>query len=410
MNKKVQALIVLSLFLLAAASGVFLLGPLFFQKNNHIPPDLANALSPPKTEPAYVDIDIACVGDILMHLEVVNSYRDTDYDFRPIFTHVKPILEKADLTIANLEVSLGGPSLRYSGYPMFNTPDTIADALKDAGVNVIANANNHCMDTGENGFYRTIDTVREKGMEITGTRKTEQERPYVIKDIKGVRFGIISFGYGSYISTGVNINGLPMPQSMSKLLNFIDYSRLDTELEKLHTLVSAARAEEAQIIIAVMHWGEEYETRSRLVQQRVAKELAELKVDIVFGGHPHVIQEAAFVSAETSDHQTLVYYSLGNFISNQRLETLNNVNTEHGLIAQVTMRYHEDGRIEMMHSGYTATWVNRKQLGAKRIYEIIPATQALNEPGKFPNIVQADTSRLATCQSSVDKLMANIMD
>jgi poly-gamma-glutamate synthesis protein (capsule biosynthesis protein) len=404
-------LIIIAISMVILTAGAFWAVPVWLQPKTAVllpETEAGNRENPVVSGPAFIDIDIACVGDILIHNTVfMSAQTGSDYDFRPQFSHVKPYLEKADLTLANLEVSLGGPSLKYTGYPQFNCPDTIIDALRDAGVDVVTNANNHCMDTGEAGFFRTIDTVRRLGLDITGTRKSEQEPPYLVKTVKGVNIGIINFGYGTYMDSGVNINGLPMSPSMGKLLNFIDYSRLDSELEKLHALVTAARADGAQVLVVCIHWGNEYELRSNVYQQRVAQELAELNVDIVFGSHPHVLQEAAYVSAKTSNHKTLVYYSLGNFISDQRLETVNNINTEHGLIAQVTLRHHADGRNEIVNSGYTATWVNKKNT-PWRLYEVIPVPQALERLSDFPHLTQGDRSRLTTCLESVDSLMEGI--
>ncbi|MCL1917987.1 MAG: CapA family protein [Peptococcaceae bacterium] len=413
MSKKLLPLTLILVSLCLLVVGGFWAFPKLFDTKDPGTILSENPNDPSSSEPLFTDIDLACVGDILIHNTVFLAAQTSpsEYDFRPQFTHVKPLLEKADLTIANLEVPLGGPSQSYSGYPQFNCPDTITDALKDAGVDVVTHANNHCMDTGQAGFFRTIDIVRGKGLDIIGTRKNEQEPPYLIKTLKGVPIGLISFGYGSSAESGTSINGLPLPSSMANLLNFVDYDHLDSELEKLRATVSAARADGARVIVVCMHWGNEYQLRSDPPQQRVAQELAELRVDIVFGSHPHVLQEAAYVSAKTSPsaeaHSTLVYYSLGNFISDQRLETVNNIHTEHGMIAQVTLRHHADGRNEILSGGYTATWVNKKT-SAKTLYEIIPVAQALDDLTAFPNLVPADRSRLLSCQESVENLMAGI--
>ncbi|MCL1852931.1 MAG: CapA family protein [Peptococcaceae bacterium] len=406
-NKWLFPLIVVFSFIAAVIIGTFVLTPIILNMD-FAPSGQVVGGEPPVEEPTYTDIELVCVGDILPHSEVYNGAKTgTEYDFRPQFSYVKPIIEKADLAIANLETTLAGPEQKYSGYPTFNSPDSIVDALKDSGFNVLINANNHSMDKGQAAFFRTIDTVRARGLDLTGTRKTEEEKPYLVKDVNGVQVGIVNFGWAATTSTGVNVNGIPMPASMKNLLNYIDYSRLGSELGKLETLVEAARADGAEVIIACMHWGEEYEIKSNGAQRQTAQYLADLEVDIIFGGHPHVLQEAAYVTATSSDHQTLVYYSLGNFLSNQRIESLTSVNkeyTEHGLIAQVTLRRHKDGRNEIIQSGYTATWVNKKS-NAEAVYEIIPANDALDNPDRFPNIVQADRSRLLACQKSVDGLM-----
>jgi poly-gamma-glutamate synthesis protein (capsule biosynthesis protein) len=214
-----------------------------------------------------------------------------------------------------------------------------------------------------------------------------------------------------------------MPAHMKNLLNFLDYTRLSSELAKLGTTIEAARKDGAEILVVCMHWGNEYELKSNAQQQQVAQELANLKVDVIFGGHPHVLQEAAWVpaknadgSADASGHKTLVYYSLGNFLSNQRVETLtvnNKSYTEQGVVAQVTIRRHDDGRNEIIDSGYTATWVNRK-LSPRLLYEIIPVNDSLaqfaagNVTAQYPNLAAADEARLKATQQAVDKFMKDI--
>ena len=383
--------------------------------NPSVPPGASGGADSPATlsaapEPSYVDIRLACVGDILIHNTVYRAAQTSDgYDFKPQFRHVKPYLEAADLTIANLETTLAGASQGYSGYPQFNSPDEIAEALYDAGVDVLTTANNHCMDQGRAGFFRTLDVARDSGLAVIGTRKTAEEPAYLVREIKGVNVGILNFGYGSRSGSNAYINGLPLPADMAGLLNFLDYGRLDEEFGQLQSVVAAMRQDGAQLLVACMHWGNEYQRYSQVLQQKTARELAALGVDIIFGSHPHVVQEAAWIEAPDKTRKTLVYYSLGNFISDQRLETVNDIYTEQGLIADVTVRCYADGTHEIQQAAYLPTWVNKKSNGSLRFYEVIPVPDALNDFSAFPALVEADRARITFCQKSVDELMTGLL-
>lgn len=364
-----------------------------------------------KKEPDYVDITIASVGDILIHNTVYMAAHNPatgSYDFNNQFKYVKPLLEKADLTIANLETTLAGPEAGYAGYPKFNTPDSIIDALKYSGIDILTAANNHRMDQGAAGFYRTIRVVRSKGLSIIGVRLEEKEQTYVLKNIKGVKTAFINFGYSYPLSGGrLSINGLILPVHMRGLLDTFDPQNLDQATESLAEKISAARTDGAELVVVCMHWGDEYHRLPNEFQKALAENITALGANVIFGGHPHVLQPAVnLVSPQNT--KVPVYYSQGNFISDQRKETVNDVYTEQGIIAFVTFRVYKGKVPQVLAAEAIPTWVNKKIINNRFVYEIIPVQEYLDDKAKFPLLNSGDLERIKFCSETVKQLAAGL--
>jgi len=398
--------------LLCTAATVFIAGGMIaYQYTNQIsfqnPPD-PSPLPESKLKPSYVDISIASVGDILIHNTVYMAAYDSStglYDFSSQFQYVKSYLENADITVANLETSLAGPEQGYSGYPKFNTPDSIVDALKESGVDIVTAANNHRLDQDITGFYRTIDVVKNKGLDIIGVKATEKETTYVVKDIKGVKVAFVNFGYGYPQYDGsLSINGLILPVNMTGLMDTFNPQDFDSSAQTIKARITEARQAGAEIVILCMHWGDEYQRLPSTFQQDLASVLADCGADVIFGGHPHVLQPFVFLA--TDNNGTVpVFYSQGNFISDQRQETVDNIYTEQGIIANVTIRVYPDHTHHVLQADAVPTWVNKKRLNNQLIYEVIPAKAALDNPGLYPLLKDADLERIRFCRDTVQKLM-----
>jgi len=434
--KRVFLLIAVLIFLGLAGTGLF-----HYVKDYGLtpwPPAGQGDPSPgtdPAADPGSVDITIAAVGDILIHNTLYfGAYQpDTEtYDFSHQFIYVKPYLENADITLANLETTLSGPERGYSGYPKFNTPDEVADALKGTGVDIITAANNHRLDQGIAGFYRTIRVARQKGLDIIGVKAEEKEKTYVIKDIKGVKVAFLNFGYGYPQENGsLDINGLILPMELTGLIDTFDPQNLESSIAKITGKIKNAREDGAEVVVICLHWGAEYAREPNDFQQKLAAAMAELGADVIFGGHPHVLQPALYLTT-SQGKKVPVFYSLGNFISDQREETVNNIYTEQGLIAKVTLRIHREGgstgrsaadlptveapsgaeapspRVEVLSCEAIATWVNKKIIDSRYHYEVIPAAEALQSPEKFPLLRAADLGRIRFCLDTVKGLTEGI--
>lgn len=316
-----------------------------------------------------VELDILCCGDVMVHSPQLRAQQvagGETYDFKNNYIYVKPYIENADLAICNLETTFGGKP--YFGYPIFSSPEELADALKDSGFDVISTANNHMNDKGSAGIIATQNVLRARDLPYTGSRLSETEPRYCMSNAKGVKVATIAYTYETTSNNGVTINGIPVASESQNLINSFSYTNLDAELEKINSVVKDARAAGADIVIMFMHWGEEYQLEPNSYQIKMAEYFARTaKVDIVFGSHPHVIQKLDNIDGVP------VYYSLGNYISNQRMETLGNSMTEIGLMAEVKVNYNkEDKSVKIVNATAMPTWVERYSNAGKLTYEIIP--------------------------------------
>lgn len=368
------------------------------------PPPQQQPIPEEPLEDEIVELTISSVGDIMAHmLQLQAAYNEADdtYDFTNNYGYIKPYIEQADLAIANLETTFAGESRAYSGYPTFNAPDALADALKFAGFKVISTVNNHTIDTGLTGMLRTLDVLQDRDLTPVGTRKSTEEDSYVVKDIDGIKIGITAYSYESPSTGGRRmLNGIPIPQEAENLIDTFDYDKINEDLDKMANRINEMKEQGAEIIVFVLHWGNEYRRSTNVHQENIAQNLSDLGVDVIFGSHPHVIQPVQYVNSQISGKKTLVAYSLGNFISNQRLETLDNRYTEDGLLVNVTFEKNmTTGHITMKEVSYVPTWVNRYVVSGQWTYEIIPVYQALANPEQF-NLVTEETIKRA--QMSLD--------
>lgn len=335
------------------------------------------------TEEEKVDIrniEIMAVGDFLIHKEILETQynQDTDsYNFDNTIKYVKKYFEEADLSIANLETPLAGKdNFGYSGYPSFNTPDELADTMKNAGIDIIANMNNHILDRDVRGFRRNSEFIREKGFDVIGVKENYEDKGYIVKDVNGINIGITSYGYTMTTADGVRgINGLSIPSDMLPLLNTFHPDDLEKDLENMKNQIDAMREEGAETIVFYMHWGDEYELEPNDIQKRIAQFLANEKVDIVFGTHPHSLQPIDILKSEDGTSETIVVYSMGNFLSSQRTERIENPYTEDGVMVFVNISKNMDTKeVKVDNVSYLPTWVNWYQKEGKYYYEVVPAT------------------------------------
>lgn len=326
---------------------------------------------------------VGVTGDILMHGPVIEAGKAAagkadSYDFTSMFQYAKPYYEEFDLMVANLECTLGGPDAGpYKGYPTFNCPDAIVDALKGAGVDLMLTSNNHAYDTGFKGFVRTLEVLQEKGMLTLGTQLEEDATEYIVQDLNGIKVGMISYTYetGNETAGRISLNDIPLNAQASNMVTCFNYGKLDAFYSHLQTQLDAMEADGAEATIVFMHWGNEYELSPTSSQKKIAQKLCELGVDVIVGGHPHVVEPFTTLTSETG-HKTYCIYSVGNALSNQNRvslkDTQNNKYTEDGMIFGVTFEKWNDGHVEVAEIEITPTWVNKEWRTDRNIYAIIP--------------------------------------
>jgi poly-gamma-glutamate synthesis protein (capsule biosynthesis protein) len=267
-------------------------------------------------------VTLIFAGDAMQHQsQIDNAYREGKYDYSSYFQSVQPIVEAADIAVVNLEVTLGGKP--YKGYPQFSAPDEYAVALHDAGFDIFLNANNHILDRFSKGLHRTLDVLDTLNIQHTGVfrNKEERENTYpLIVDKNGIRIAFLNYTYDT--------NGIkPAPKDY---VNYIDRPQIQLDIEK-------AKAENADIIIANMHWGIEYKLVQNKEQENLAKFLLNEGVDIVMGGHPHVVQPTQVTADSTGTISNVIVYSLGNFISGMTAP-----NTQRGKMVRIVLQKHYD--------------------------------------------------------------------
>ena len=337
------------------------------------------------TEPFVTSsASIGVTGDILIHSPMLTGAKQSDgtYDFTGYFKYIKEYYNSYDFMIANLEVTLGGEEAgKYTGYPTFNCPDTIVDALKSAGVDMMLTANNHSYDTGHNGFLRTQLVLLEKEMLYLGTRPSEETNNYVVQDVNGVKIGMACYTYES--KRGSNgqkyLNGIKVNMEDTKLLNSFSYEYLNEFYSELEATLKAMETDGADVTMVFLHWGNEYQLKPSSYQTKISEKLCEMGVDFIIGGHPHVIQPFTTLTSSTG-HETYCLYSTGNAVSNQRRESLetapNPEHTEDGIVFSVEFEKWSDGNVTISNMDVLPTWVDRVITGEDRLYTIVPLDPA----------------------------------
>lgn len=337
---------------------------------------------------------ILSVGDILTHipqLEYAKAVGNGGYNFSNSFKYISSIVSSADYAVANLETTLSGEAQGYSGFPAFNSPDALLDAIKDAGFDMMLFANNHCYDRRLSGFIRTQEQITQRGLSYIGAKTEPQNKAYQVVDINGIKVGMLN--YAEDLSGGNTerrtINGNLISDGDLDYMNLYNLSLLNELYADIDESLADMRENGADIIIAYMHWGLEYHTEHNKYQEDVAQALCDRGVDVIIGGHPHVIQDVEILTDSAgTGHTTLCYYSLGNFVSNQNRQTLTGNSsaqyTEAGLMVQLTVRKYSTGEAMVVSAESIPTFVHR-YMASNGFYahEILPISNALAHPADY---------------------------
>ncbi|MGL4877218.1 CapA family protein [Paraclostridium dentum] len=336
-----------------------------------------NATKIANDDSSVKNITISAIGDIMAHDDQLKAQFDKDtntYSFDNNFKYVKPYISNSDLAIGNLETTLAGPKAKYSSFPKFNSPDELADAIKDSGVDIVSTINNHTYDRGSDGVYRTLDVLNSKDIEHVGTQKNDEDENFLIKDVDGVKLGITAYSYGQVYGSTTALNGLNIDYNDLNNLNIFNSSYVDIAFNEIKDTLDVMNNKESDLQVVILHWGDEYTRQPNEFQKELAKKLCDYGVDIIIGSHPHMVQPIEMIKSDENDNETLVIYSLGNFLSNQRNEILNKKYTEDGVIANIGINKNlNTGETKISNVEYIPTWVNKYNTkNGKLTYEIIP--------------------------------------
>lgn len=374
------------------------------------------------TEPAPQLLSTATVlstGDMLMHIGVINSGKQEDgsYNFDSIFRYVKSYTQAADFSVANLETTLCGTDngYGYSGNPRFNCPDAIVDSLKDAGFDMLLTANNHAADTDLVGYKRTLNTVRDKGLDTLGTYLSADERKWTIEEVNGIKIGMVCYTY----SEGFSQRGYPVLNyhevAENGILNYFTYDKLPEFYTQLQGYLDEMKAAGAETTMVYLHWGDEYKWKTgegpNTNQTAMAQKLCDMGVDVIVGGHPHVVQPVDLLTSSTdSEHKTIVLYSMGNAVSNQRIKEMESEptgHTEDGVLFCVTFSKYSDGSVYVDSAELIPTWVNLNSNSGSAEYNILPLEEST--AAQWQAQFGLTDSQLADAKASFDRTEALVL-
>ena len=343
-------------------------------------------LPEPTPEPTTFNARLAVVGDLMAHESQINHAHNratNSYSFTSCFEDIKPYLEDADYTIGNLETTLSGEAARYTGYPVFNTPDAYAEAIKWAGFDMLTTANNHSNDRGEAGIVRTLEVLDSLGIDHVGTYATEEDQARTfIKEINGIRFAFLSYTYST--------NGIPLTRGKPFLVNMLDEDLMRRQIEQ-------ARQDVAEVIVVLPHMGNEYEETPAHRCVTLARKLCEYGADVIMASHPHVLQPTEFIEVQDSDGKTrtcFITYSMGNFLSGQRTKP-----RDVGAVFYLDFEkiVDEDGNhVRLTHASFAPTWVQFYDSGWNTRIRILPVFDVLTDinAGHDLGLLASDVNRL----------------
>jgi len=313
---------------------------------------------------ASQELSLLFIGDIMGHGPQISSAKNADgkgYDYDRCFKYITEEISAPDYSIGNLEVTLAGPP--FKGYPQFSSPDELAVACKNSGMDVLVTSNNHSCDRGGQGITRTVEVLDSLNIIHTGTFLDSADRnkryPLIIEN-DCMRIAILNYTYGT--------NGLPYPAPT--IVNMIDKDLMKKDLEE-------AKSKNVDKIIVVTHWGSEYKLQPVQYQVDHGQFLFDNGADIVIGSHPHVLEKMVWEKTTDTTGEELIVYSLGNFVSNQRKRY-----TDGGAMFKMTLSK-EGSTTSIKDAGYMLTWVHTPIEDGKKRYYILPAAKYENEPDFF---------------------------
>lgn len=346
---------------------------------------------PVETEPPVYTASIGAMGDLLMHKPIFETntvvYQDGQYNFDSLFEYIKDDINALDYAAINLETTLCGEDngYPYKGYPRFNCPDELIDSVKDAGFDMVLTANNHSYDTDMVGCKRTIQVVQDYGLETIGTYQSADDSKWTIQTIDNINVGMMCYTYATdKTPDGRAILNGGLEVTEKDVCNYFTYEQLETFYQEVEQYINEMDEANVDATIMFIHWGDEYQLKENYYQRMIAQKLCDLGIDVIIGGHPHVVQPMELLeSTVDADHKTVCIYSVGNAVSNQRqgnISAISTAHTEDGVLFSVTFEKIADGNARLVAVDVTPTWVNMfTDSNNKREYNILPLSQATED-------------------------------
>ena len=325
---------------------------------------------------------ITIAGDAMAHKPQTDAAflsNENRHDFGRVCEFIRPVLENSDLNILNLETTLAGEP--YKGYPQFSAPDAFAEAFKKAGFHFFVLANNHCADRGNAGAKRTLNILKQMNIPSAGVYLDSMDRSQrypALLYARNIKIALLNYTYGT--------NGLILHNPLS--VNYLsDTLQIVKDIEKAKKL-------KPDVILALLHWGNEYERQPSKTQKQQARFFLSHGVDAIVGSHPHVVQPFEYFAYDETDStkKKPVFWSLGNLVSNQR-----NEHTDGGILAQLFLSKNQHtGEVKIQHCQGIPYWVY-KNTDIHPGYFILPTYRFFDQSYSFPFTTQDSAAYLQFC-------------
>ena len=369
---------------------------------DNIQPETEQAMDITTEDPEISDVysgptvTLAMVGDVLLHTPVEESCQaeDGSYDFSSLFANVKDEVQAADIAIVNQEVIIGGEELGVSGYPSFNAPYEVADALAETGFDVILHGTNHAMDQGKKGITNCLSNWEKKypDIKILGINKSQDAQDSVtVLEQNGIKIAVLNYTYG--------LNGIALPSDMPYAVNLLDEEKVKADI--------ASAKEQSDFVIVCPHWGTEYRTTANSEQEELADFLFQNGVDVILGNHPHVLEQMekrTITLADGSTKDGFVIYACGNFICDQNAE-----NTRNSIILNLTITKHSDGKITIDKANYIPIYMYKGSSSKLKRMKILDIEKSISdyETGTDTSIGQATYIDLKKQLEKIKNIVGN---
>lgn len=324
-------------------------------------------------------ITLGSTGCMLMHSPILDEAEQEEgiYSFESVYQYITPLYSAPDYMTCEFEGSICTDDYEYSGHPLFRCPESFAFAIRNSGVDMQMLATNHIYDGMAEGVTRTAGFFRDNGIDYTGVRADENDKRYTIKSIQGVQVGFFDYTYETE-GTGMNINAIPVDDSVSGLINTFDPANPVPFYQEVEGVIKEMRDEGAQFIVGNLHWGTEYQLEPNDFQKELAQRLCDLGVDALIGGHPHCEQPIDVLTSSDGSKNMFCIYSEGNALSNQRQELMEEDMpggyTEDGVIITLTLHQDTEGSVAITGVNAIPTWVCKiidEESGSREFY-ILP--------------------------------------
>ena len=347
--------------------------------------------------PEPTEISLIMVGDILLHTPVANAAKQEDgsYNFDAIFANMQEDISRADLAIVNQEVIIGGEHLGISGYPAFNAPYALGDALVEAGFDIVCHGTNHALDKGKKGLLSCLEFWEKNYPDIgvLGIHGSvgEQEEIYIYEQ-DGISVAILNYTYGT--------NGIALPQDMPYAVDMLEQEKVIADIQKAEEM--------ADFTIVCPHWGTEYKLEPSTEQKRWTQLFIENGVDLVLGTHPHVIEPVEWVKDEATGQEMLVYYSLGNFVNWTSGTGEGVANRMVGGMAQVTLSVEEEKVVIAEYDIEPVVCHLTEGINGVTVYKLSEYTDELAEANRIRQ--QDATFSLEYCRELCERVWGNLYE